>query len=254
MSTERDERKQRMLEKVRKLLAIARDTRGNGNESETAMRQANKIMAEYGIEEAEADMAAIDAGEMIFGEARSTWDGATPRDGRVDKTIPSYANVLSLGVARFCDCISHITHSAHGKVLVFKGERDDVLMARWLVGVLVQAVINEQRASGWKSRSDANLFRISAAAVLQKRLTALAKERKVMYEQAAKESFSRALMVVDRKALEIVSRFGAQKISSVRFGSSGNYGAREAGANAGNRINIPSGRPIAGGGSTPRLN
>ena len=49
MDQDRNERRARMLEKVRKLLAMARDGRGNENEETIAMRQANKIMAEYGI-------------------------------------------------------------------------------------------------------------------------------------------------------------------------------------------------------------
>ena len=83
MDADRAERRARMLEKVRKLLAIAKDGRGNANEEETAMRHANKIMAEYGIEEAECDMTAIDAGEMVFGEAQCGPDGRAPSQGRV---------------------------------------------------------------------------------------------------------------------------------------------------------------------------
>jgi hypothetical protein len=44
-----------MLAKIKKLLALGRDG-SNENESATAMRQASKLMAEYSISEAEADM------------------------------------------------------------------------------------------------------------------------------------------------------------------------------------------------------
>ena len=76
MDQERIERRARMLEKVRKLLAMGRDARGNANESEIAMRQANKLMAEYGIAEAECDMTAIQAGAV-----RARWPGTGTRPG-----------------------------------------------------------------------------------------------------------------------------------------------------------------------------
>jgi len=41
------------LERIKKLLAMARDDRGNENESQTAMLKAQKLMVEYGINEAQ---------------------------------------------------------------------------------------------------------------------------------------------------------------------------------------------------------
>lgn len=46
--SEHDEKRARMLEKVRKLLAMGRDGRGNANEEEIALRQAARLMAEFG--------------------------------------------------------------------------------------------------------------------------------------------------------------------------------------------------------------
>lgn len=248
MSTEREDRKQKMLEKVRKLLAMARDGRGNENEADTAMRQANKIMAEYGIDEAEADMTAIDAGEMVFGQAQCGPDGRAPEKGKVYRSMPGYAGVLAVGVARFTDTIVTRTQNKHGDMLVFKGERDDCLLARWLLGVLVHSILAEQQASGWTARGDANSFRMAAASALQKRLQTLAHERRAMYEKAKQESNSRALIVVDRKGLEIASRFGVQKTRTARS-SYRSSGAAIAGQSAGQRINIPAGRPIGGSGN-----
>ena len=48
-----NEKRARMLEKVRKLLAMGRDGRGNATEEETALRHASKLMAEWGIEDLE---------------------------------------------------------------------------------------------------------------------------------------------------------------------------------------------------------
>ena len=243
MDNERNERRARMLEKVRKLLSMARDGRGNSNEEETAMRHANKIMAEYGISEAECDMAAIDAGEMSFGAAQCGPDGKAPEQGKVYRSMPSYAGILAIGVARFTDSVVVRKTGANGEMLIFQGEKEDVLLARWIFGVLVASILAEQRRSGWTARGDASAFRVSAASTLARRLRTLAKERTAMYEQAKAESNSRALVVVDRKQAEIVSRFGAQKTRSSRT-SYRSSGAAVAGSEAGGRINIPAGRPI----------
>jgi hypothetical protein len=243
MDSERNERRARMLEKVRKLLSMARDGRGNDNEEEIAMRQANKLMAEYGIAEAECDMSAINAGDMSFGEAQCGPDGRAPEQGKVYRSVPAWAGVLGVGVARFTDSVIVRKRTANGEMFVFQGEREDVLLARWLFGVLVQSIQSEQRASGWTAQGEASSFRMAAASALQSRLRTLAAERVAMYEKARVESNSRALVVVDRKRSEIVARFGTQKTSSsrARYRDSG---AAMAGSEAGRRINIPAGRPV----------
>lgn len=242
MDAERNEKRARMLEKVRKLLAIGRDGRGNEHEEAIAMRQASKLMAEWGIEEAEADLSAIAADAMQFGESEIRPDGKDA--GNNMRSTPSWAGVIGVGVARFTDTFCRQRMTERGVVLVFQGERNDVLLARWLFGVLVTAVQHEQRNSGWTSRGDANAFRRSAASALQNRMTAIARERRQVYEQAKATSGSRALVVVDKKLAIMEDRFGKQTYSKTRGSRSGDYGAREAGRSAGNRINIPSGRPL----------
>ncbi len=252
MDNERAARRAKMLEKVRKLLAMAKDGRGNANEEETAMRQANKLMAEFGIDEAEADMSAIDAGEMIFGAAQCGPDGKAPEQGKVYRSCPTYAGVLAVGVGYFTDSIVTRKTTPNGEMLVFSGERDDVLLARWIFGVLVNSILREQQTSGWTARGDANSFRRAAASTLQSRMKLMQRERRAMYEAARETSQSRALVVVDRKANEIAVRFGTQKTRqhSAGYRSSG---AAQAGQSAGQRINIPSGRPV-GQSNQGRLN
>lgn len=230
-----------MLEKVRKLLSMARDGRGNANEEEIAMRQASRLMAEYGISEADADMSAIDAGEMSFGETTARADGR--ENGKPMRSCPSWAGTLSIACAKFCDAFVRRRMTEAGEVLVFQGEKEDVLLAKWLFGVLVNAIQYEQRMSGWTGRGDANSFRVAAASKLHARLIQMRNEREQAFKQAAAESSSRALVVVDRKRAEIVARFGEAKYRTGR-GSYASQGAAMAGAAAGGRINIPQGRPI----------
>lgn len=252
MDSERIERRARMLEKVRKLLAMARDGRGNENEEHIAMRQANKIMAEFGIAEAECDLSAIDAGEMSFGEATAGMDGRAPEPGKIHRTYSSYVGVIAIGIGRFTDSIVARKTTESGQMLVFRGEKEDVLLARWLLGVLVASVQREQLKSGWTGRGDAGSFRSAAASVLQTRLKTLADERLAMYREARAQSNSRALVVVDRKATEIARLFGKQHAHN-RRGSRGESGATMAGRQAGRNITIPAGRPI-GNNSRTMLN
>jgi hypothetical protein len=129
-------------------------------------------------------------------------------------------------------------------MLVFRGEKNDVLLARWLLGVLVASIHREQKASGWTARSDANEFRLAAVSQLCERLRTLAKERRAMYESAQQASGSRALVVVDRKANQIATLFGKPRYGSQTRRVSAASGAYMAGSAAGQRINIPAGRPI----------
>ena len=243
MNTAQDERRAKMLERVRKLLSMGRHANGNENEQETAMRQANAIMAEWGIAEAECDMNAINAGEMSFGETQCGPDGRAPAEGKVYRSMPGYAGVLAVGVARFTDAIVTRKRGEHGEMLAFRGEKNDVLLARWIFGVLIDSIQSEQRRSGWTKRGEAGEFRTAAASTLAGRMKTLAAERRAAYQEAQAVSGSRALVVVDRKHTEIVKRFGEQKTRS-SYSSYRHSGAHEAGSAAGSRINIPAGRPV----------
>lgn len=102
MSTPEDtkaQRRERMMQRVRKLLNMAKDGRGNAHEEETAMRQANKIMAAYGIEEAEVDMAALDSDAVEYGEETCAPDGGELVDGKLYRQVPMFASYLIMGVA-----------------------------------------------------------------------------------------------------------------------------------------------------------
>lgn len=247
----RNARRAHMLEKVRKLLAMWRDGRGNEHEQETALRQANKLMAEYGIAEAEADMAAIN--DLELGEESCKPDGSPAGVvGRVWRSCPSWAGILALGVATFTDsiCIRRNKYG-QGESLVFQGEQQDVTLARWLFATLAESVKSAQKQSGWSDNRQAHAFRVGACGALARRLRSLAAERRAAYAQAAAESGSKALAVVDKKAMAVAERFGPQRSrSSARVHDHGAFGA---GVAAGAKINIPSGRPLEGGGQAARL-
>lgn len=124
MQNSQDNRRAEMLEKVRKVLALARDNSGNENEKQSALEHANRLMAAYGIAEAEVDMKTIDQGDMIFGECMAGPDGKAPERGKVYRQCPSWAGILAVGVARFTDSIVIRKSTEFGEVLVFQGEKN----------------------------------------------------------------------------------------------------------------------------------
>ena len=91
---EASERNKKML-RIRKLLAMGKDDRGNEHETEAAMRMANKLMAELGIEEADINMAALDANTMQFGEQLVHPDGKEFVAGMKPKAIDSTSSMKS---------------------------------------------------------------------------------------------------------------------------------------------------------------
>ena len=138
---EASERNKKML-RIRKLLAMGKDDRGNEHETEAAMRMANKLMAELGIEEADVNMAALDANTMQFGEQLVHPDGKEFVAGMQPKAHDpksKWQGFLGVGVADFCDCIASLDrHPVWGVVIKFKGEREDVAFAVWLHKVLAK--------------------------------------------------------------------------------------------------------------------
>jgi len=234
-----NDKREDMLRKVRKLFAMGNDGRGNENETNAALRMASKIMAEYDISEAEVDLAALDQGRMEFGEVEFS-----DMNGREYKELPGWLGTLAVGVAKFTD-----TYARRGRkpgtimqTLKFQGEKNDVIFAKWLYGVLVDEIQAAQRKSGLTAYGPAMAFRAGAAGSLWRRLDTLAQERAAARSTAA-ASGSRALVVVDRKQAEMATRFGEVKYQRGR-GSRVNHDAHAVGAEAGRRINIPAGRPV----------
>lgn len=246
-----EQRRTRMLEKVRKLLAMGTDSRGNSNESETAMRQANKLMAEFGIEESEIDMQALDRDELVYGEVPVNLDGMPAGTGKAYTQVPAYIGILSLGVAIFTDTIAVNRRGPDNRIsLVYRGEKGDVILAKWLFCTLVKDIRLEQVLSGFTTREHANSFRTACASTLQGRMKALRAERQAMYQSAAATG-NRALVVLDRKQEKMKSLFGEQSTKKATT-SLTSSSAAIAGHSAGKRINIPQGKPLEGPQASPK--
>lgn len=233
--------RERAIEKVRKLLAMANDGRGNMNEAEVAMRQATALMSKFNIEAAEAQLADLcsDQPDLVREHCVPNYDkGARPA-----KSIPAWVGVIAVGVARLCQVKADGSRTKDGAASVrFSGYATDVVFATWLLPLLCRAVFNEARIQlGKASLAERETFRRSAAGQLQRRLEALADE-----EKAQVPSSSTALVVIDKKQQVIAEAFGEMRVSKVDNAGRARRDAHAAmaGVAYGNTVPIPRGRPI----------
>ena len=240
------------MRKVRKLLAIATDGRGNLNEAEAAMRQAQAMMRQHGIDEAEATLADAASGANMVREDHSPYAYSATD---VPTKVPSWVGVVAVGVARLAEVRLDVCHNRGGPNpgarVRFSGHASDVPYAGWLYVLLTRTVHRLSRERGG-SRADRESFRRGCAAEVQRRLYAMAAER----DEAAPATPTRVpgtslAVVQSAKARAVEAAFGRTQVSRARP-------ARDAavaweGREAGRRVAIPSGRPVGGGAAAPAL-
>lgn len=138
------------LARIRKLLAMADDNRGNSNEIAAAGMHAAKLMQRYNIEHAEVLAFDIRSGQGIV--------SADIADPNYDKRIPHWYNVLATTVGRTLDCQCRILWSnVDGRnQVVFKlfGYKPDIEVAQWLFAYL-HGQVQRLAERDWKAAMEA---------------------------------------------------------------------------------------------------
>ena len=224
-----------VIRRVQKLLAIAQDDRANEHEAAAAAAQAEKLMRKFQIDHA----------DLIEKEIREDQSSMATEDSRADaitngtkaKTIPPWASLLAVGVARMCEVgVTTAYTETMGKCVRFYGYKHDVKMAQWMMQYFV-ATIN-RLAFQYRSTEDYRAHGRSVLTdyrkgVVQGILMNINKYCHEREEEMRKMSASRALIIVKKDA--IVERFGdvfrtKKTQTSIRRDSSFSNG-REAGRN-----------------------
>ena len=227
-----------MLEKIKKLLALAQDPSAAPQEAENAARMAAKLMAKHEISQADLDLVQL-AREVDLSEGYAK----ACRPGKKNpKVIPAWINMIAVGVMRF----TRARMVMSGPNLIFRGPRQDVELACWLHEYLVTQCY---KVSEGRSISEANAFRNSFAGAVQKRLKDLANIRS-QEEGGLTAGESTALAVVQDRLKDLMDqKWGpdSTRIKSARHPTSAE--GREAGMNA----HIPTNRPVGSQSTTPRL-
>lgn len=234
------------LDKIRKLLAMANDGRGNVNEAANAASMASKLMAKFQIDSAETMLGKIDEEELA-----QEWVRASGHAGAKEhayREVPLWCQWVGVGVAQLFDCkIDLCSKGSEGIGVRYSGFRTDVTVATWMFVYLVDQV---NRASEEVSgRSEKANFKKGAGSVLQRRLKELLAERNTEFKAAGTGT---ALVVVNNKLARIQEEFGQQTFKK----SNSSITDRDAyarGMAAGARINLNTNRPLEGGSNHARI-
>lgn len=225
------------IKKAQKLMAVAQDGRGNENEAERALNQAEALMRKFGIEQAEVvgTTASVD-----FDWTNDFAPYGVPRQPA--KSVPMWSQFVAVGVAIFTDTIvrSHYNREK-GYGFGFYGERSDVMFAVWLFTYLRDTVWKEvkkaAKENGW-GRVESEDFRKAMSTRLQVRMKQLRKERDAEFA-AAKNSAGQtgtALVIVSDKLVKRDAEFGEQKFGKAQPHQARSYDASRAGREAGDRV------------------
>ena len=179
-----DPGRERLLERVRKLYAMARETEASPREAEIALRRCQSLMARFGIAESDLETSA-------FGAA------ASPR-----RSVAMHVRYFGSAVAALHDVL-FVTGGAHG--VEFRGYGIDVQVARltleYLEGAVERSLAARRRAGGFPAgRSAAYDYRVAFASEVYARVDAIVAER-CRAERAA-SSAGTALTVRKREIVE----------------------------------------------------
>lgn len=211
---------ERIIEKVKKLLALASDPSAAPNEAETASRQAASLMAKYNLDRASLSQAELEA-EWDITELRMP--GCRP--GKKDpREVPTWIGVMAFGVKVY----TRTRVIARGGYVLYRGPRQDCELAQWMLKALIDLAYKQSKAS-----SDPHAFRNGFASAVQARFKAMAADR----DEA--EEGSTALVVVDKLRAKLDELYGAERTSKARSRSS------DEGYAAGSAAHIPTARPMA---------
>jgi hypothetical protein len=232
--------KDEALSKIRKLLAMSTDGRGNMHEAEAAMRQATALMRKFQIDSAEEVLSDLKGGECMIHECDSIFAYPSKNLG---SRVPVWVGMIAVGVGRLCSVKADVTRTkALGICVRFSGYAPDVQFARWMYRLLIETVhtVAVQTVEG---RGEREAFRYGAASTLQNRLYQLAAENDAEARKANLQGVGTALMVIDNKRDAVEAAYGETETveRNRQVGMSTILGSM-----AGAKINIPSGRPVSG--------
>ena len=240
--------RERAMDKIRKLLAMAKDGRGNENEAANAASQAEKLMRHYQIEAGDVTLKDIEQDESFDRDVEDvSFEGIK---GHKPKQAPTWVGVIAIGCGAAFTCKVDLIGTNEGVKVRFSGYAMDVMLCKWVYRFLCETVfrISKEQMKGL-GMSAAKSFRAGAANMLQNRLYALKAERDRENEFTKQKNLGHTpgmgLAIYDRKQERVEEMYGAQKTKQ----TSSSHSDREAyarGREAASKINIPTNRPLEG--------
>lgn len=237
------------MDKIRKLLAMANDGRGNEQEAATAARQAEKMMRQYQIDTAEVVMQELET-EEAFGQGMGQVSFENIK-GHKPKQVPGWVGIIAIGCGSAFTTKVDVVRTANGIMVRFSGYKMDVELCKWVYHFLCETVMRVSREQT-TGMAGAKSFRAGAAGALQRRLFAMKMERQqeneaydAQHKALTNKGPGTAVALFDRKAERVEEMFGAQETKQKKTKVS-DADAYHAGRVAGSKMNIPTNRPVGG--------
>lgn len=237
--------KDEAMQKIRKLLAMGTDGRGNLNEAETAMRHAQALMRKFQIDSVDEVLADLKGGKEMAQDSDGPF--AYPSKNRPTK-VPAWVGIVAVGVGKLLTTkVDIIMDRELGARVRFSGYGPDVQFSRWMYRYLIET-IHQMACQTVGSRGEREAFRYGCATTVQGRMyrmvaeqEAADREEQEALQRVAIGTMSSALVLFDAKKAAVEAAFGAQGVTQVKREASD---ARLMGSMAGNKLNIPTARPL----------
>lgn len=228
----------KLLERVRKLLAIANDTRANPNEAAAAASQAENIMRKFNIDHADVLLKRVQSGEEEFDTVVvSAFMKRDVNNGHVQKRSPNWAGWLAVRVAMLNDCdVRVVWDQTRGIAMKFCGYKADVQVSGWMFDYLLTCMINDVRA--WqrvapRTKIASNQYREGYVMAVCDKLRTMQAER-----TAAMQAASNTTALVVAKAAAIAEKFGSVSYTQGKARNVRDIDAYIAGSEAGSRVDV----------------
>lgn len=164
--------REKLLERIRKLYAMSRESESSPHEAEIAMRRCQSLMAKFGITEADLETSEFGASSI----------------GKDFRAVPSYVGVLGSAVALLHDCIC-----VKGRTIEFRGFSIDAEVASMTYGYLTDVMersLKERKREGAvpPGRSASFDYRVGFALAVLERARKIDRERREAEEALRREA------------------------------------------------------------------
>lgn len=198
--------RKKLIERVRKLLAMSQDT-SSPQEAAIAARRVRHLMLKHNIDNVDV---------LLKGLTEDDIEKRTHDFWR--KRFPLHLNFLAVGVSEYTDTQFILSRRADGaKAITFRGEKSDIEIAEYLFIFLRDAIERGAKAHPIAGRSAKTQFKKGMAIELQRRL---GKNQK---EDAEIVGSKTALVVRNRKKDLIERKYGKVKTSTVNVDADSSY-------------------------------
>lgn len=239
---------QDIKEKIAKLMAMAKDDRGNEFECEAALRQATKLMRLHNIDLAE--ISARTGTKLVY-----NWSTVNvPLNPKTPQSTTSmWIGSLAVGIAQLTDCKASYNDlkGQFGMCIKLEGDAIDVQYAVYLLKHLRDTIRATSAAAPFATKADRETFRRAMVSRLCERMQAMRAESDAELRRTELTSGGTALVLVSQKIALRDAQFGKARYSHKGSSRYASHSTASAGRSAADKVGF--GRPVGSSGITKRL-